>query len=120
MPFTANNFGKYTSSSIDEPIANLRETNLSLLIDVVKLLLSANADPTICTTNEWGYGKITLKSKKSPLMVASIYGYIDVVKTLLKWEPGINLKDSEGDTALSLAKKFGKDEIVKILEDAQN
>ena len=38
---------------------------------------------------------------------------------MLKRKSGINLKDSDGNTALSLAKKFGNNEIVKILEDSQ-
>ena len=38
---------------------------------------------------------------------------------MLKRKSGINLEDSDGDTALSLAKKFGNNEIVKILEDSQ-
>ena len=41
-----------------------------------------------------------------------------MVKTLLKRKSGINLKDSDGNTALSLAKKFGNHEIGKILEDS--
>ena len=32
-------------------------------IDVVEILLSKNADPTICTNKEWEYGKVTLKAK---------------------------------------------------------
>ena len=82
--------------------------------DVVEILLSENADPNICTTKQWH----SMKPNSSPLMMASRKGNAENVKKLLRYKADINLKNSNGDTALSIAKKGGHNEVVKILEDA--
>ncbi len=51
----------------------------------------------------------------SPLIIASMFGHHDIVKTLLDAGVDINQKNNDGSTALHTAAFFGRTEIVKIL-----
>ncbi|MFH1114668.1 MAG: ankyrin repeat domain-containing protein [Pseudomonadota bacterium] len=55
---------------------------------------------------------------KTALMFAASEGRLTVVETLLKAGADPNLKDKEGDTAASLAKKKDHYDVLKILEQA--
>lgn len=56
----------------------------------------------------------------TPLMVASIYGYKDVVEYLLEKGADPKIKSKSGKTAEEYAKKSNQDEIVKMLKEASN
>ena len=81
--------------------------------DVVEILLcDGNADPNIFTTQDL----LSMKTKTSPLMIASRNGNAEIVKILLKYKADISSKDSVGETALSLAQKKEHAKVVEILE----
>ena len=52
-------------------------------------------------------------------MKASWYGHSEIVKLLLQFgaNTGMHLKSKYGDTALSKAKEWRREEIVKLLEE---
>ncbi|MFH1116297.1 MAG: ankyrin repeat domain-containing protein, partial [Pseudomonadota bacterium] len=55
---------------------------------------------------------------KTAVMFAASEGQPEVVETLLKAGADPDLKDKDGDTAASLAKKKGHYDVVSILEQA--
>lgn len=55
------------------------------------------------------------KSGNTALMWASYYGNIDVVQYLLEKEADFNVSNYNGETALSLARNAGNDEVVLLL-----
>jgi len=73
--------------------------------NIVKLLLENGANPNIS-----GY-----EDKSIPLIVASAFGHIGVVKLLLKYNADVNIPTKNGITALILASTHGHFEIVKEL-----
>lgn len=109
------------------------------LEDIVKLY---DADKHIVNAkNEHGYSALTLacysgneevvaflvtKVKSvdgtskygSPLMAATVKGYINIVKLLLKHKADVDIADANKITALHYATMFKKTEIVKLLVDA--
>lgn len=62
------------------------------VISIRKMLIELGADPNI-----------TLPSKKTPLMEATIYNDIDMVKFLVSHHANLNMQDNEGNTALMYA-----------------
>jgi ankyrin repeat protein len=60
--------------------------------------------------------KTTRKSGFTPLIQAACYGYIDVVKYLLKMGADINEKDNFGMDALSYSKKLQQKNMKEFLE----
>jgi ankyrin repeat protein len=50
-----------------------------------------------------------------PLLRAALYGKLDALKILLEFGADKNIRDSQGRTALELAKKYNHSEIVEIL-----
>jgi serine/threonine-protein phosphatase 6 regulatory ankyrin repeat subunit B len=107
-------------------------------MDVVKLLLSYNADVNVggnalyhaCEYNQSKIVKILLEhstvdinhqsyyNNYTPIMYASCQGYIDIVQTIIEHGPDINISTSNGMTALMLAcssQYHGSDEIVSML-----
>ena len=80
---------------------------------IAKLLLGARADPNkVCdfeTITTYGY---------SPLHAAAGYGHTEVVKLLLKAGASPNMEARNGETPLSKATKFRREEVVKVLSKA--
>jgi ankyrin repeat protein len=74
-------------------------------IEIVELLLTRGA---IVNTQENLHGA-------SPLMQAVCRNRPDVVELLLRYDANVNLKASDGTTALDLAKAMGDKEIIAIL-----
>lgn len=74
-------------------------------IEVVHFLLKAGADVTISTTLH----------QTSPLHIASMKGYLEIVNLLLASEAQINQKDAIGTTPLFRAVQFGQLEVVRFL-----
>ena len=77
-------------------------------IDVVKLLLEKGADVNVQTTVE----------KMTPIMIAVAKGDVAIVKELIGKGADVNLKADKGITALIVAKKMKKQEVVDILLQA--
>ena len=76
--------------------------------DVVDALLDAKADQNVCDH----YGK-------SPLMVASEEGHVQIVtKLLLQENTDVNKKSQSGYTALWYACNYGKEDVVNALLEA--
>lgn len=76
-------------------------------LEIVKILLQAGAEPNL----------IDEDSGTNPLISAVRGQYIDIICLLLQEGADINAKDTNGDTALSLAKKSGNSQIVQIILD---
>lgn len=79
-------------------------------IEAMSMLLAAEANPN----SQDAYGM-------TPLMNAVHYqaGYPDSVQHLLNAGAKVTLKNKKGDTALDIAEKFRRDEIVTILRDSK-
>ena len=75
-------------------------------IEMVKYILSKGID--INHTNR--------KSKLTPLMVATCYGRIDILKLLLEHGARKDMVDNKGLSAKDFARKMNKKSILKILE----
>ena len=71
----------------------------------ILILISINLYPI--TQNEDGW---------TALMYASLFGYIEIVKELIK--AGVDIKDRYGDTALDWAKDEGHNDIVELLRNS--
>ena len=54
------------------------------------------------------------------LMKAAAGGNKDVVKALIEAGADLNATDSNGDTALDYARKCNNDDVIALLEQAQN
>ena len=70
----------------------------------ILILISINLYPI--TQNEDGW---------TALMHASLFGYIEIVKELIKAGANLNIQDVDGETALDRAKEKGFDDIVEFL-----
>ncbi|KAA0957590.1 ankyrin repeat domain-containing protein [Planococcus sp. ANT_H30] len=53
--------------------------------------------------------------KTTPMMLASMYNYLQVVEVFLKYEGDMEIKDEEGKIALFHAAKTDSKEIIKLL-----
>jgi len=73
-------------------------------VDTTKLLLQLNANPN--TKNEDG---------RTPLHIASSYGYVDTARLLLQSNADPNTKDKDGDTPLHWSSIHGQVDIVRLL-----
>jgi len=78
---------------------------------VVALLLESKGGKKIVDSRETRYNK-------TPLMAACMNGSKTIVEILLANCAAVNLKDKTGETALGIACKKGKDELVRLLFDA--
>lgn len=115
--------------------------------EVVKLLLQAGADPTlrdqeynctprafgICVAAGWGFPRIfervlhmdpkavnILEGRATPLHEAAREGHKEIVAALLAAGADPSLHDSEGRTALDLARLGNQESVVEILESIMN
>jgi len=59
------------------------------------------------------------KYSQTPLMWTAIVENTDIVRYLIKHDADISHKDKNNETALTIARNFGHDEIVDILKRAQ-
>ncbi len=98
------------NTEITELISRRQKTLDKVLLkfahsDLVNDLLDQGADPE--TTDEYG---------RTPLIIASSYGYAESVKLLLgKHRVEVDLKDKKGETALMKAARAGSAETIKLL-----
>jgi len=89
--------------SLDDAIA-LYESGKR--VDDIKELLAKGINATNDSPYESGY---------TPLMYASKYGYIEILKSLISNGADVNIEDNNDVTALMGASTFGYIDIVKIL-----
>jgi ankyrin repeat protein len=75
--------------------------------ETVALLLKNGAEVNVQGTLE-GF---------TPLMTAAAEGLVDIVRLLLAAGADADIKDKDGDTALTFARKNGHDEVVELLEN---
>jgi len=75
--------------------------------ETVEYLLKNGADVDVQGTLE-GF---------TPLMTAAAEGLVDIVRLLLAAGAGADIKDKDGDTALSFARQKGHSEVVELLEN---
>jgi len=75
--------------------------------ETVEFLLKKGADVDVQGTLE-GF---------TPLMTAAAEGLVDIVRLLLAAGAGADIKDKDGDTALSFARQKGHTEVVELLEN---
>jgi ankyrin repeat protein len=78
-------------------------------LGIVKILLEAGADPNL----------IDEDSGITPLISAVRGQYIEIIRLLLQAGAKINDKDSNGKTALDVAKKIKNSEIIRLLKEAE-
>lgn len=81
---------------------------VKILIPVQKGMQTVVDGECSCKNDKHWFNKGT-----TALMIAAHYGYVDVVKELMKYE--CNLHDSRGRTALMIAAAWGKVNVVRIL-----
>lgn len=74
--------------------------------DIVKLLLSKNAEPNITKDDGW-----------TPLIAASLLGFDDIACTLIKNGATINIQANDGVTSLYVACQEGHSSVVSLLID---
>ena len=79
-------------------------------IDMVNFILQKGLD----------VNKTTRKSGFTPLMGATCYGRLEIVKILLENGANQNFKDSKGFTAIDFARKMNKKSILKLLDYDEN
>ena len=75
------------------------------------------ADPAVCQVLIDAGADIETKDDmgRSPLLLASSSGHLDIVKMLVQAGAGVRDTDNEGDTCLILAANFGHTETVRVL-----
>jgi ankyrin repeat protein len=74
---------------------------------LVELFLASGMSPNV--RNKYG---------RTALMAAAEFGHVDILKTLLTHGADVNLKGTEGETALSIARKRQKQDIAALLTAA--
>ncbi|MBP0026775.1 ankyrin repeat domain-containing protein [Roseofilum sp. Guam] len=80
------------------------------LVEVVKILLHAGADPNLAEEDTGG----------TPLMYAAKHGYLEILHLLLEAGADPTLRDYSNETALMKAEKFNKNSIIEVLLDARS
>ena len=75
---------------------------------LVLLLLQYGADPDYVVSS-------SISDRRSPLLVASNFGKIEIVRLLIEHGVDLEARDNDGDTAIHLASYKGHIEIVKLL-----
>ena len=73
--------------------------------DVAKILLEANADTDLATTQGW-----------RPLMTAAQQGSTEIVRLLLQHSADVTAKNQDGQTVVVLARLANVPEVVRLLE----
>lgn len=76
---------------------------------IVPRLLQAGADATINVKDSKG---------RTALLYAVELGLEETVRVLIKGGADVNIKDKEGQSAIELARKHGRPEIIKLVEEA--
>lgn len=79
-------------------------------VEMVRLLVRAGAKVDTTARGEYG--------GRNPLLIAVENGRAEAVKALIELKANLNVRTSEGETALGLATKAGNAEIVAILKGA--
>jgi ankyrin repeat protein len=76
-----------------------------LIIEVVQTLLQAGADPNL------------LNCHHTPLIEAAGKGYLRLVQLLLQVGAKLDVRDRNGDTAVSLAKLYNRQQVLEFLRE---
>lgn len=80
-------------------------------VNIVNYLLEKGAKPNIQSTYSYG----SLLKGSTALMIATYYNHDDIVRLLMKHRANPNLKNSQYESAVMLAERFGFAEILAIL-----
>ncbi len=64
--------------------------------------------------------KTTRRSRFTPLMCASCYGHVDIIKLLLDEGANKETKDSKGFSATDFARKMNKKHVLELLENYES
>lgn len=78
-------------------------------VQIVEILLNRGAKIDVRSSEGENY---------TALLVAAERGHTQVVRSLLKYKPDLTLRNRRGETALDLARKEGRTEIVQMLQSA--
>jgi hypothetical protein len=102
---TANN----TSSAVQAPKIDIHSAIIAGNLDVVQQHIKAGSNLNV----------IEQMSGSSPLITASTFNKIDIVKALIDANVNLSIQNNDGATALHTAAFFGRIEIVQLLIDAK-
>jgi ankyrin repeat protein len=80
--------------------------------DVAEYMLNNKADPNARTLRDAG----SIYKESTPLMIASYYGYENIVILLLRHGVKVDAVNSQGKSAYAIAKKYDQTAIMYLLE----
>lgn len=86
--------------------STLPDTSFQNHIEIMKLLLDHNCDPTICD-----------KDNQSPLFVASLNGCTEIVKLLMNYSCYPNICNEDNESPLQAALRRNYTEIIHLLNN---
>jgi ankyrin repeat protein len=118
--WTASDFSEDSDDSL-KPLTSGEELLIAATendLEMVSYLVKNTRSTADSNTHVLNYS--SLKSKKTALMIASLYGYTKIVEILLL-QPGTNFNavDNWGETALMKASIMGHREVIKLLLNQQ-
>ena len=79
-------------------------------VSVIDVLVSQGGDMNQRIESGWGKGR-------TPLMMALRCGKIEAAEQLIRLGADVNIEDSDGNTALSIASMKGLSKIVEVLKE---
>jgi ankyrin repeat protein len=86
-------------------------------IEEVKKVLDKGIDVNTRNKNN-NYDTYTTIQEYTILILATYYGYIEIIRLLIERNADIDAKDSDGCTALLVASRYGDIEIIKLFLEA--
>lgn len=90
------------------PLCRIKPSILPGSDKIIEALLSAGADPNLISNKGW-----------TPLFYAARCGHYELAKTLLAHGVSSQIEDEAGNTPSSVAKKYGRIKIYRLLERHQ-